>query len=273
MGLELFRDNFRSELLRANRVLCASASLASSIAAYMGLGESVPFEVLPLGYEPRFGDRSDNPLSSGLRIGYWGAVTVRKGVDLLIEGFRQLVGRHPDRHDLSLHIYGAIDRSELEVELKKQAEGLDVTFHGRFEYADIQSAELNMAVFPSRCRETYGLVLDEAFELGLPVIVPDIGALPERAGAAGLVFHHDDAHSLADCLVQALNPACRESLIAEIPPPALDGAAHALKVIDVYTSVLGNPRDRASLPPAVSEQQRAEWLALRAENQFRRLLE
>lgn len=272
LGIDVFRENFRSELLRASRVLCASSSLADSIAGYMGLTESVRFEVLPLGYEPRFADHEPMP-SSGLRVGYWGAVTRRKGVDLLIEAFASLVKRHPGRDDLSLHIFGSVDRTELAAELSQQAEGFDVTFHGRFEYEDLSSANLDLAVFPSRCRETYGLVLDEAFEMGLGVVVPDLGALPERAGEAGLVFANEEADSLSECLEEAMDPACRERLVAAIPPPALDGSAHAEKVLAIYQSVLDDPRDPLTLPPIVSEQRRSEWLALRAENQFRRLLE
>jgi dTDP-glucose 4,6-dehydratase len=55
-------------------------------------------------------------------------------------------------------------------------------------------------VFPSTCIETYGIVLDECFELGLPCIVSDLGALPLRAGAAGLVTAAGDAASLATAL-------------------------------------------------------------------------
>jgi hypothetical protein len=70
-----------------------------------------------------------------------------------------------------------------------------------------------------------------------------------------------------------MDPARRERLVAAIPPPALDGSAHAEKVLAIYQSVLDDPRDPLTLPPIVSEQRRSEWLALRAENQFRRLLE
>lgn len=272
LGIELFRENYSAELLRADRVLCASSSLASSVSDYIGLGDKVRFEVLPLGYEPRFSSPSPPP-EDGLTIGYWGAVTRRKGVDLLIEAFGQVVDRQPKRQDLSLHIFGTVDRAELAQDLEARSEGLDVTFHGRFEYEDLIAAKLNLAVFPSRCMETYGLVLDEAFELGLGVVVPDIGALPERAGEAGLVFKAEDSASLAGCLEKALDTDCRTRLQSNIPSPGLDSAAHAEEILAIYQDVLDHPRSPSDLPPAVSVQRRLEWLTLKSENQFRRLIQ
>jgi glycosyltransferase involved in cell wall biosynthesis len=194
-------------------------------------------------------------------------------VDLLIDAFRALTDRHPDRNDVSLHIFGGIDSEELTDKLMSLAEDLNVTFHGRFEYEDLSAAGLNLAVFPSRCRETYGLVLDEAFELGLGVVVPNLGALPDRAGTAGLIFQAEDAASLAECLEQAMDPACRERLQASIPLSGLNAADHADKVIAIYADVLSDSERPRSRPSSVSEQRRADWLALRAENQFRRLME
>jgi glycosyltransferase involved in cell wall biosynthesis len=46
---------------------------------------------------------------------------------------------------------------------------------------------LHLAVFPSKCQETYGLVVDEALARGVPVVVSDNGALVERAALGGAV--------------------------------------------------------------------------------------
>jgi hypothetical protein len=61
----------------------------------------------------------------------------------------------------------------------------------------LESAGLDLAVFPSLCHETYSFVLDEAFTLGLPVVVPNRGAFPERIGEAGLTFQWGDPGDLA----------------------------------------------------------------------------
>jgi glycosyltransferase involved in cell wall biosynthesis len=45
---------------------------------------------------------------------------------------------------------------------------------------------LHLALFPSRCEETYGLVVDEALAHGVPVLVSARGAFVERRGQGGV---------------------------------------------------------------------------------------
>ena len=42
-------------------------------------------------------------------------------------------------------------------------------------------------MFPSKCQETYGLVVEESLAHGVPVVVSDQGALVERAATGGVV--------------------------------------------------------------------------------------
>jgi glycosyltransferase involved in cell wall biosynthesis len=44
----------------------------------------------------------------------------------------------------------------------------------------IFDVDAHLCWFPSQCPETYSYTLSSAFEAGLPVVVPDIGAFPER---------------------------------------------------------------------------------------------
>ena len=60
---------------------------------------------------------------------------------------------------------------------------------------------LDLAVFPSLVPESYSMVLDEAVALGLPVVVSDAGALPERVGKGGMICAAGDARALAEALV------------------------------------------------------------------------
>ena len=55
-------------------------------------------------------------------------------------------------------------------------------------------------VLPSRWFEGQPMVLLEAMACGLPVIVPDLGALPEIVGEAGLVFRPGDVDSLTGAI-------------------------------------------------------------------------
>lgn len=70
-------------------------------------------------------------------------------------------------------------------------------FHGDYSFQDLQSMDLDLAVFPSLCCETYSFVLDEAFRLGLPVLTTNRGAFLERVGSAGLLFECGDVGNLA----------------------------------------------------------------------------
>lgn len=44
-------------------------------------------------------------------------------------------------------------------------------------------AQIDLAVFPSRWPESFGLVVAEAMAAGTPFVISDAGALPEVAGA------------------------------------------------------------------------------------------
>lgn len=106
-----------------------------------------------------------------------------KGVQVLIDLFR-------DYRAADLLIAGA---GMYESELRDLAAGLPhVHFLGRLDHARLQSfyRQAIAAVVPSLCFETFGFVVIEAFATKTPVIVHDIGALPEvvTSGGGGLIY-------------------------------------------------------------------------------------
>jgi glycosyltransferase involved in cell wall biosynthesis len=67
--------------------------------------------------------------------------------------------------------------------------------------ADVTQDEISRAcllVLPSECFETFGLVILEAFALGTPVAVSNIGPLPSivQPGKNGVIFEPGDPQSL-----------------------------------------------------------------------------
>jgi glycosyltransferase involved in cell wall biosynthesis len=154
-------------------------------------------EVVPLASPVRCRQRIDPQekcFSDGLlRVGHWGYLAPGKGVHLLLEAAQLL----PSDQRVEWHLYGLSSGPEYEERLERLARGRAVFLHGRYGYDDLQSAGLDLAVFPSLYYETYSFVLDEAFELGLPVIVPNRGAFAERIGEAGLLFQQGDPGDLA----------------------------------------------------------------------------
>ena len=70
-----------------------------------------------------------------------------------------------------------------------QSDDAVLTIHGRYEPRDLPALlahyRARMVAFPSAGPETFSFTLSEAWEAGLPVIVPPFGALAERVADAG----------------------------------------------------------------------------------------
>ncbi|MCB9881954.1 MAG: glycosyltransferase [Planctomycetes bacterium] len=216
----LYVSDFRNELRRASRILTLSAWHASLVEALgpahgdVSCGARVsehPFAA-PWSYEP-----GPVPLeSSPLHVGCWGYLTPDKGQDVLL----QAVARMEERNKVHVHVFGRPDRPETLERLEALARGSSVTFHGAFDASKLQNTPLHLAVFPTRHEETYGLTLDEAFALGLPVLASDVPSFRERIGNAGHLFPRGDADALAALLSRLLHdPEERAALRHRIQPP------------------------------------------------------
>jgi glycosyltransferase involved in cell wall biosynthesis len=272
-ALSWFRRNSRAELGRAGARLCASSAVAALIAKALDL-DPQDFKVLPLGYEPRFSGRRARPSASGgsLRVAYWGSVTERKGVAFLAAALERV---RQTGAEVSLDVFGRIDRPELEAEIREAAGELSLTLHGRYEYAELAEAEIDLAVFPSLCLETYGLVVDEAQELGLPIVVPAEGAMAERVAGGGLSFPIGDGEGLTAVLLRLAQDRDElERLRQQVQPPGQDLSHHRDELAAVYRDVIAAPPEddaRASL--AIPARDRQGQAFARAELLFRTILQ
>lgn len=253
-GIELFADHYRAELALAAAVLVAVGSTADLLAKTTGVPRD-RYQVLPLGYRQRFAGMPPLPApvaGAPVRFAFWGGVGRHKGVDGLVRAFRQVHASHPGR--ASLHVLGGFESPEFERELRQAAEGLPVTFHGEFTAAQLHAAAPHVGVFPSTCLETYGLVLDECFELGLPCITSDLGALPERAAGAGLVAKAGDDAALATAMQRFLTEATLWSeLRARRPAGSPDLDAHVTNLLAIYERARQQPRRPTFTTPVPSE--------------------
>ena len=106
-----------------------------------------------------------------------------KGAHVLVEAFRSF-------RDADLLVAGDGEESE---ELRRQAAGLDnVRFLGRVSQGELARlyADATALLVPSVGYEVFGLVVLEAFAHGTPVVVNDLGALPElvEESGGGLVY-------------------------------------------------------------------------------------
>jgi glycosyltransferase involved in cell wall biosynthesis len=123
----------------------------------------------------------------------------KKAPLVLLEAFRRL----RERQDCALLVVG-------EGELRPQAEvaaGADVHLAGFLNQSELPEAYVAADVFclPSVHHETWGLVVNEALNFGLPVIVSDkVGCAADlvRPGWNGLVVPAGEPGPLADALEQ-----------------------------------------------------------------------
>jgi len=140
--------------------------------------------------------------SGPARFVYAGDLREAKGADLAVEAMRF---QDPGRVRLEVHggspAPPAAPEAAFEAELAAAAKGLAVSFHGRFEPDALPSILDGAAglIVPSRVRETFGRTANLAWQMGIPVIAADHGALAELMdeGRNGTLFAPGDALSLA----------------------------------------------------------------------------
>ncbi len=213
-------------------------------ARWLRSGLFAPERLVTLPHAVALADRAPMPPrdrgDGRLVLATWGHLAPAKGVLDLLAAMRLVRDER-----LALLVLGEPTDAVHAEALLDAAEGLDVTFRGRFTADDLPSlrAEADVAVFPSRAEETFGLVVAEARALGLPVIASDRGALPEGVGAAGAVVPAADPVALAHLLAALLRdgrPLLEWAGAAR--DEQLTPAAHADAVAALYARALSGRR-------------------------------
>jgi glycosyltransferase involved in cell wall biosynthesis len=177
--LERRDRDLAAELRFAHAVFTPSAACQSAFATYLAGDYTDRILVQPHGLLDGGQPPERGPLGLPLRVGTFGNLNREKGVLDLVEAMEGVRAE--------LHLFGGA-RDDFEREAKALAQRLDVklTWHGDYRSVEGHPAlQLDLAVFPSRCDESYGLVVDEALHHGTPVVVSDRGALPERVARGG----------------------------------------------------------------------------------------
>ena len=233
------------ELRLAQLLIVPSDSHRQLLSRLLGL-DTDRFRVVPNGtitqLQPPTDTHAQRFPARRLRLAYWGYLARLKGVHLILEAVHRLP--HPTK--VEVYIAGLEAEPHYLDSLKKQAEGLAVTFVGEYRPDDLVRLDVDMVVLPSLAAESYGFVLDEAFQLGLPAIVSDRGALASRVGEAGLLFPAGSAKGLARRIQDILEtPSVLESLRRHIPPtPSPSMEKHAQTLEEIYEEVRRRPAER-----------------------------
>jgi glycosyltransferase involved in cell wall biosynthesis len=224
----------RDAAVRAE-VALAAAVTAPSHAAAQFVRECLPYagpiHVVPHGLlrPVPVAARSPAPQPGEvLRIGTFGNLVAEKGVRELVAAAAGL--------PCELHLAGRFLDPGFAAAVRDLArtQGTVLVEHGPFGPDDPHPARfLHLAVFPSKCQETYGLVVDEALAHGVPAVLSTGGAFADRRGQPGLLVAPlpELPMVLARLLRQSAElAALRAAVPIELPTIAASAAFH----LDLY---------------------------------------
>lgn len=212
-AFEFHRDDLADEVTAADLVYAPSRAHADSVRslAPRALGEILVLPP-PVGALPPPAPRA---AGRGRRLVLFGALYEAKGPHVLLQALRLAAERG---QVWELEVFGAESTGEYGAHLRTLAAGLPVRFRGAFRFEDLAAASADYAVVPALTHESYGLVVDEACALGLPMLLSDLPAFRERAPAASTAFFAPgDVEALAALL------GAPERLAALVHPGPLPG--------------------------------------------------
>ena len=175
------------------------------------------------------------------RFGYLDTLIPSKGVEDLIKAFKrmQTPGCSLHIHGEAVPYHGLVDYDRRLVEMARASE---ISFYGPYQPEELGRvlAELDAVVMPSRWYESYGITIREAFRVGRPVIVSDIGAFTEAITHLrnGLVFPAGDVFSLAERMELLAKDAGLAERLAAAGGPVESLADHREKLLALYREVL-----------------------------------
>jgi len=137
--------------------------------------------------------------SAGEYVLYAGRLSAEKGVDVLLEAWKQV------KEPIRLQIIGDGPLNARVSAFREQDPR--ISFLGRLPRTEVLAAMkgARLLVLPSTCYENFPMTIVEAYACGLPVIASDLGAIPELVEAQrnGLLFRRGDTRELADSIAWA----------------------------------------------------------------------
>ena len=251
-ALALRREIVGLELALAAAIIAPSEAHRAFLLSLLDLPED-RLTIIPHGRIPTVsarkesGQRLEFP-NRPLQISHWGYLMFEKGTHLILEAVHKL----RDPAAVQVHLVGTTIEQEYELQLRELARDIPVQFHGAYRPADLQTFDFDLAVFASIASESYSFALDEALCLGLPVLVSDRGALPERPGKAGLTFRAGDADDLARRLQEILDtPELLDMMRRNIRPDTLYSMeAHVAMLEKIYEDAAhpNKPKGESATP-------------------------
>lgn len=134
---------------------------------------------------------------SRFRVGFFGRLTIEKGVDVLIEAIRALPST------FECHIFGDGPHRQ---SLESGAECDRVHFHGYIENVAERMSTMDCIVAPSRWAEAFPFSVLESMSVGVPVVASNVGGIPEQieSGVSGILVPPEDPMALAEAIASLM---------------------------------------------------------------------
>ncbi|AFV22942.1 glycosyl transferase, group 1 [Methanolobus psychrophilus R15] len=246
LNLSFFLNPFfeKEALKNADSIIAVSKWIKNEVELAIGpnpkiiyLPNGINFSALQEG-----GSKFENPSVSHPSLFFIGRLIKFKGVDLLISSLYYVKKQVPDIH---LYVAGQGPQAS---NLKKLAQKLglesNITFLGFLSEHDKQVFlhECDVFVIPSRY-ETFGIVVLEALEAGIPVVASNVGGIPDilEYGKYGILFNQEDVQDMARCILLLLsNTSMKKELSEKGMKRVLDYSWEIIckQTLDLYSSLL-----------------------------------
>ena len=182
-----------------------------------------------------------------------GAVSQRKGSDVVLDAFSLIANRYTDVH---LYFVGNNDWPSV-VEPYEDTEWVSRVHFEGFSASPSRYMKSAYVVVSGSRRDPFPLVLLEAREIGVPIIGPRVDGIPEALdlGKAGMLYEREDCKQLAMSLERILDDRVVRDEWAEASlsgSPFFSVSRMATDYTGVYESVLCTPVTSSMFTTAVS---------------------
>ena len=199
-----------------------------------GMFQSVPikrvvYNAHSLNYRVR--ENRGNPAAV---IGFIGALSPEKGVQILITEFKKAAVQFPDAR---LLIAGAGETGFVQ-QLKDAANGFNIEFLGRVDAMEFYN-RIDVCVVPSIWLEPLGLVAIEALANGVPVIGANAGGIPEivKDRYNGLVYDPKSEDGLFNALSELMQSGELMAKLSSVAVGSVQDFVNEAKMVDEHEAI------------------------------------